>query len=65
MAAIVVGHGFDLTCFSRHLIEHLPDYAQPLFLRIRRELETTATFKPIKQQLSREGYDPSGIADPV
>jgi fatty-acyl-CoA synthase len=65
MAAIVVGHGFDLTCFSRHLIEHLPDYARPLFLRIRRELETTATFKPIKQQLSREGYDPGSIVDPV
>lgn len=25
-----------------------------MFLRIRRELETTSTFKPIKQQLSRE-----------
>jgi fatty-acyl-CoA synthase len=65
MAVIVVGPGFDLTCFRRHLIEHLPDYARPLFLRIRRELETTATFKPIKQQLSCEGYDPRCIADPV
>jgi fatty-acyl-CoA synthase len=65
MAAIVIGPDFDLTCFSRHLIEHLPDYARPLFLRIRRELEATATFKPIKQQLSREGYDPNGIADLV
>lgn len=65
MAAIVVGPGFDLTCLRRHLIDHLPDYAWPLFLRIRRELETTATFKPIKQQVSRDGYDPRGIADPV
>ena len=65
MAAIVVGSAFDLTCLRRHLIEHLPDYARPLFLRIRRELETTATFKPIKQQLLREGYDLTGIADPV
>lgn len=65
MAAIVVAPGFDLTCLRRHLIEHLPDYARPLFLRIRRELETTATFKPIKQQLSREGYDPRSTADPV
>jgi fatty-acyl-CoA synthase len=65
MAAIVVDPGFDLTCLGHHLTEHLPDYARPLFLRIRRELETTTTFKPVRQQLSREGYDPSGIADPV
>jgi fatty-acyl-CoA synthase len=65
MAAIVVGPAFDLTRLGRHLTKHLPDYARPLFLRIRRELETTATFKPIKQQLSGEGYEPTGIADPV
>jgi fatty-acyl-CoA synthase len=65
MAAIVVDPNFDLTCLRRYLTEHLPNYARPLFLRIRRELETTATFKPIKQQLLREGYDPSGFADPV
>lgn len=65
MAAIVVSPAFDLTCFRRHLAEHLPDYARPLFLRIRGELETTDTFKPKKHSLSREGYDPRDIADPL
>jgi fatty-acyl-CoA synthase len=65
MAAIVVGPAFDLACLCRHLAEHLPDYARPLFVRIRRELETTATFKPKKDYLAREGYEPRGIADPV
>jgi fatty-acyl-CoA synthase len=65
MAAIVVGRDFGLTAFRRHLAERLPDYARPLFLRIRRELETTATFKPRKQDLFREGYDPTGTGDAI
>jgi fatty-acyl-CoA synthase len=65
MAAIVAGQDFDLSVFRQHLAERLPEYARPLFLRIRRELETTATFKPKKQDLSREGYDPTGLADAV
>jgi fatty-acyl-CoA synthase len=65
MAAIVVNQDLDFTAFYRHLAERLPDYARPLFLRIRRELETTATFKPKKQDLSHEGYNPAGIADAV
>jgi fatty-acyl-CoA synthase len=65
MAAIVIGRDFDLTSLHQHLAERLPDYARPLFLRIRRELETTATFKPKKQDLSREGFDPTGTADAV
>ena len=65
MAAIVVSQDFDLTAFRQHLTERLPEYGRPLFLRIRRELETTATFKPKKQDLCREGFDPTGIADAV
>jgi fatty-acyl-CoA synthase len=65
MAAIVVNHDLDFAAFHQHLAERLPDYARPLFLRIRRELEWTATFKPKKQDLSREGYNPIGTADAV
>jgi fatty-acyl-CoA synthase len=63
MAAIVVDHDFDLLTFHRHLAERLPDYARPLFLRIRHELETTATFKPKKQGLSQEGFYPANTSD--
>jgi fatty-acyl-CoA synthase len=65
MAAVVVTNDFDLLAFRRHLVQHLPEYARPLFLRIRDVIETTGTFKPNKQQLSREAYNPAGIADPV
>jgi fatty-acyl-CoA synthase len=62
MAAVVVSEDFDLSAFRQHL-ERLPEYARPLFLRIRGEIETTSTFKPRKQGLSHEGYDPAVIRD--
>jgi len=63
MAAVVVSERFDLVAFRRHLAERLPEYARPVFLRIRGEIETTATCRPKKQALSREGYDPAVIRD--
>jgi fatty-acyl-CoA synthase len=63
MAAVVVSQDFDLIAFRQHLAQRLPEYARPLFLRIRGEVETTSTFKPKKRDLMREGYDPAIIAD--
>ena len=65
MAAVVVSEDFGLVAFRQHLAERLPEYARPLFLRIRGEIEMTATFKPKKQDLSREGYDPNITADVI
>jgi fatty-acyl-CoA synthase len=65
MAAVVVSEDFGLVAFRQHLTERLPEYARPLFLRIRGEIEMTATFKPKKQDLSREGYDPAVTADVI
>jgi fatty-acyl-CoA synthase len=65
MAAIVVSQDFDLRAFRQHLAERLPEYARPLFLRIRSQIETTATFKPKKQDLAREGYDPTITDDTI
>lgn len=65
MAAAVVGPGFDLAAYRRHLVAHLPEYARPLFLRVCGAIEATATFKPKKQDLAREGYDPATTADAI
>jgi fatty-acyl-CoA synthase len=65
MAALVVGEGFDLAALRAHLAARLPDYARPVFLRMVRELEITETFKPRKQALAGEGFDPAKIADPL
>ncbi|MGA6974848.1 MAG: long-chain-acyl-CoA synthetase [Candidatus Binatus sp.] len=65
MVAAVVSDDFDLNAFRQHLAKRLPDYACPLFLRILGKIETTATFKPKKQDLARESYDPAATADAI
>jgi fatty-acyl-CoA synthase len=65
MAALVVKDGFDLARFHAHLLSELPDYACPLFLRVRQAIEITPSFKHIKTELLREGYDPRIVADPL
>jgi fatty-acyl-CoA synthase len=59
MAAVVTDDEFDISSFRTHLIERLPQYAVPLFIRIRRDLDVTSTLKYTKNDLVREGYDPS------
>jgi fatty-acyl-CoA synthase len=65
MAALVTGDRFDLAQLRAHLNQRLPDYARPLFLRLLREMEVTATFKHKKSDLARAGYDPGRIADAI
>jgi len=65
MAALVVDRGFDLAAFHSLVAARLPAYARPLFLRLLPALESTATFKPRKQELQNTGFDPAQIADPL
>ena len=65
MAALVVGPEFDLAAFRAGLAGQLPAYARPVFVRLLSQLEITGTFKLRKQELMREGFDPSRIQDPV
>ncbi len=65
MAALVADVHLDLAALRTHVVNRLPDYAQPLFLRIRSDMDVTATFKHTKSELVREGYDPAAIADVI
>jgi fatty-acyl-CoA synthase len=65
MAAVVVGEGFDLGAFRAALSQSMPEYARPLFVRIRQAIEATATFKPKKRHLMDEGYDLTRAADHI
>jgi fatty-acyl-CoA synthase len=65
MAALAVTDVFDLAALHRHLDASLPAYARPVFLRVRTELETTATFKHRKDDLVRAGYDPAATQDAI
>jgi fatty-acyl-CoA synthase len=65
MAALVVNQDFDLRVFRRTLVNSLPGYARPVFVRLLKALQITGTFKLRKQELLTEGYDPSLVRDPL
>lgn len=65
MAAIVVDDNINLTALRDHIAARLPDYARPVFLRIRRDMEMTATFKQKKVDLAKQGFDPEIINEPI
>ena len=65
MAALVADRPLDLAAFRRHLIDRLPSYARPLFLRLQDDIEVTGTFKYSKADLVRQGYDPATITDTI
>jgi len=68
MAALVLAPGFerlDLTDFSEFVNRELPPYARPVFLRLRQDADVTSTFKMVKGQLRKEGFDLAIIDDPI
>jgi fatty-acyl-CoA synthase len=65
MAAIVIDDCFDFKTLRDQLASRLPVYALPLFLRITRTIDTTETLKQKKQYLTREGFDPSLVSEPL
>jgi fatty-acyl-CoA synthase len=65
MATIVADDALDLAALRAHLVRRLPAYARPLFLRIKDRIELTTTFKHKKNELARDGYDPTATPDPI
>jgi fatty-acyl-CoA synthase len=65
MAAIVAKDNLNLTLLHDHLAQALPEYARPLFLRIRGDMDVTTTFKQKKIDILKDGFDPGRVADPI
>jgi fatty-acyl-CoA synthase len=65
MVALVPDGNLDLPAFRAHVVSNLPEYARPLFLRIKSEIDVTGTFKQKKVDLVRQGFDPTGTGDPI
>ncbi|KAL8176240.1 UNVERIFIED_CONTAM: hypothetical protein K2H54_026859 [Gekko kuhli] len=65
MAAIQLKEGlpFDGKEMYRHAKDYLPNYAIPHFIRIQKALEITGSFKHVKGQLVKDGFDPAVISD--
>ncbi|KYO20618.1 hypothetical protein Y1Q_0012516 [Alligator mississippiensis] len=67
MAAIVLisDQQFDGKRLYKHVMDFLPRYAQPRFVRIMEVMKTTTTFKHQKGHLVNEGFNPEIISDPL
>jgi fatty-acyl-CoA synthase len=65
MATIVTDDLLDLAALRTHLIDRLPEYARPLFVRMRNAIEVTTTFKYTKTDFVRHGYDPLATSDVI
>ncbi len=67
MAAITLlsEETIDLDQFAAYIIENLPVYSWPYFVRIRSIADTTSSFKQVKTNLQKEGFDPDTISDPL
>jgi acyl-CoA synthetase (AMP-forming)/AMP-acid ligase II len=66
MAALKVRADFDLESFAAFVMEKLPGYQRPLFIRLLEgEMRATSTFKHQKVDYRNEGFDPSAIRDPL
>ncbi len=63
MAALTTGLEFSLDALRATLKAGLPAYAQPMFVRLCKELDVTGTFKLSKARLAAEGY--ANTSDPV
>lgn len=56
---------FNLKKFTDFVMDRIPPYAVPVFLRLKKVFETTATDKIQKVKLKNEGYNPVEIKDPM
>jgi citronellyl-CoA synthetase len=51
--------------FAKFVVENLPKYTIPIFLRVQTKLEVTGTHKLRKTNLKKQGYNISNIKDPI
>jgi len=67
MAAVKLldGEVIDWAKLGAFVCDNLPSYARPYFIRVRSTIDATNSFKQVKTQLQKEGFDPNVIKDPL
>jgi citronellyl-CoA synthetase len=68
MAALVLNEDcdqLDVDSLSTLVHAELPAYARPQFLRLLPAMDTTGTFKMLKGDLRKQGFDPDAVTDPL
>ncbi len=62
---LLEGQTIDWDKFTAYINEKLPPFARPYFVRLRDEIDATNSFKQLKQQLQKEGFNPDAVKDPL
>lgn len=65
MACLVVEGRFNAKAFAAYVDAVLPSYARPVFLRLRKTMDTTGTFKYRKVDLVADGFNPARTTDAI
>ncbi|XP_018419047.1 PREDICTED: very long-chain acyl-CoA synthetase-like isoform X1 [Nanorana parkeri] len=67
MAAVKLkeDQSFDGEKLYEKVVDYLPSYARPRFVRIQESIEVTGTYKQRKVELVKEGFNPLVIKDPL
>jgi citronellyl-CoA synthetase len=56
---------FEPKEFTKFIVNRVPKYSIPIFLRVQTELELTGTLKLRKINLRKQGYDVDQVKDPI
>lgn len=62
---LLEGEEINWNDFAQYVIKHLPVYARPYFIRLRGEIDATNSYKQLKTNLQKEGFDPGTVKDPL
>merc|ERR1719367_665298 len=65
MITIVGGSDLDLDHLYQGVMEKLPSYARPIFVRLAEKVDMTSTYKLKKTKLQRQGFDIDCTDDPI
>jgi fatty-acyl-CoA synthase len=65
MATIHFDGDPDLVALRKHLVQILPPYARPAFIRFSDGCQVSGTFKYSKTELARQGFDPDLTTDAI
>ena len=63
MACLVIEGRFNAKDFAAYVDAELAPFSRPVFLRLKKGLQTTGTFKYRKVDLVKEGFDPELVTD--
>jgi citronellyl-CoA synthetase len=63
--SLKAGRVFDVEEFSAYVRQHLPSFAQPVFVRIQSEASTTGTFKLVKAELRKQAYHLPEVSEDI